>query len=110
MQCDVIFVSYDEPNADQNFARLLQFAPNAKRVHGVKGVVNALHQAARISASEYFFVVDGDNWVLDQFRFEAPEPDLSGKYLWLARNAVNGIIWGNGGIKLISRASILAIA
>jgi len=109
MRCDVIFVSYDEPNADQNFARLLQFAPDAKRVHGVTGVVNALHQAARVSTSEYFFVVDGDNWILDGFRFEAPEADLTGKYLWLAQNAVNGVVWGNGGIKLISRAGMLAI-
>lgn len=109
MHCDVIFVSYDEPNGDQNFERLLQFVPDAKRIHGVKGVVNAFHQAARISTTEYFFVVDGDNWILDGFRFEPPEAELSGKYLWFALNAVNGVIWGNGGIKLISRTSMLAI-
>src|SRR5689334_10654440 len=109
MQCDVIFISYDEPNGDQNFKRLLELAPTAKRVHGVKGVVNALHKAVGIAETEYFFVVDGDNWVLDGFRFERPDADLSGKYLWLAQNAVNGTVWGNGGIKLLNKTDLLAV-
>ena len=109
MRCDVIFVSYDEPNGDQNFERLLEFAPDAKRVHGVKGVMNAHHKAAHLANSDYFFVVDGDNWILDGFRFDAPEAELSGKYLWFARNAVNGMDWGNGGIKLLNKANLLAV-
>lgn len=110
MRCDVIFVSYDEPNGDQNYRRLLEFVPDAKRVHGVRGVVNALHEAARMAATDYFFVVDGDNWILDGFRFEPPQADLSGKYLWFARNAVNGMAWGNGGVKLLDKAAILAVS
>ena len=108
MRCDVIFVSYDEPNRDENFARLQAFAPDAKRVHGVKGIVNALHQAAQLAESDYFFAVDGDNWILDGFRFDKPEVDLSAKYLWLARNAVNGVVWGNGGVKLLNKTDMLA--
>ena len=42
---DVIFLSYNEPFADANFEHLLQFAPHAKRVSGVKGILNA-HKAA----------------------------------------------------------------
>jgi len=105
----VIFISYDEPNADQNFARLLGFAPTAKRVHGVHGIVNAHHKAAQIADSDYFFVVDGDNWISDGFRFDRPEIELSGKYLWPSRNAVNGLVWGNGGIKLLKKEDLLSV-
>jgi hypothetical protein len=55
------------------------------------------------------FVVDADNWILNGFQFDPPEPELSGKYLWCSRNAVNGAIWRNGAIKLIRRADVLAL-
>jgi hypothetical protein len=109
MTFDVIFLSYDEPNANQNFARLREFAPRAKRVHGVKGIGNALRKAAEISDTDYLFVVDADNWILDGFRFEFPESELLGKHLWYSRNAVNGSIWRNGAIKLLGRSDILSV-
>ena len=34
---DIIFLSYDEPNAEKNYADLLSKFPWAKRVHGVEG-------------------------------------------------------------------------
>ena len=34
---DVVYISYDEPNAERNWADLLSKCPWAKRVHGVKG-------------------------------------------------------------------------
>ena len=106
---DVVFLSYDEPTANEHFARLRTFAPHAKRVHGVKGLGNAHRKAAEISDTDYLFVVDADNWILNGFKFDPPEPELSGKYLWCSRNAVNGAIWRNGAIKLIRRADVLAL-
>jgi hypothetical protein len=41
---DIIFLSYDEPNAEKNYADLLTKVPWAKRVHGVKGS-DAAHKA-----------------------------------------------------------------
>ena len=32
---DVVFISYDEPNADENWAHLQSICPWAKRSHGV---------------------------------------------------------------------------
>ena len=32
---DIIFLSYDEPNAEKNYADLCAKVPWAKRVHGV---------------------------------------------------------------------------
>ena len=34
---DIIYLSYDEPNAEKNYADLLSKVPWAKRVHGVEG-------------------------------------------------------------------------
>ena len=42
---DIIFISYDEPNADNNYADLLDKCPWAKRSHGVWGS-DAAHKAA----------------------------------------------------------------
>jgi hypothetical protein len=106
---DVIFLSYDEPTANENFARLREFAPHAKRVHGVSGLGNAHRKAAEISETDYLFVIDADNWILNGFAFDPPEPELSGKYLWCSQNAVNGAIWRNGAIKLIRRDDVLSM-
>lgn len=107
---DVIFVSYDEPEADENYARLLSFEPASKRVHGVKGINNAMVEAARQATSSHFYVVDGDNWVLDGFAFGWPEPSPSAQtYIWPAVNAVNKLAWYNGGLKFVSRDALLSI-
>jgi hypothetical protein len=106
---DVIFLSYDEPTANENFARLRAFAPHARRVHGIKGIGHAHRKAAELSDTEYFFVVDADNWILDGFSFDPPEVELNGRYLWCSRNAVNGAIWRNGAIKLLRRGDVLAL-
>lgn len=100
---DVVFVSYDEPNADSHFERLLTLAPYAKRVHGVRGIGAAYRAAAALSETPYVFIVDADNWVLDDFPFRFPDGESRADvYLWAARNAVNRISWFNGGVKLIN--------
>ena len=42
---DIVFISYDEPNADENYNNLIEKAPWAKRSHGVFGS-DAAHKAA----------------------------------------------------------------
>ena len=42
---DIVFISYDEPNADENYAHLLDICPWAMRSHGVWGS-DAAHKAA----------------------------------------------------------------
>ena len=62
---DVIFISYNEPNADKNWTRVLEKASWAKRVNGVKGIYNAHKVAAELAETDMFWVVDGDAEVLD---------------------------------------------
>ena len=73
---DIIFISYNEPNAEANFARLqARFsAPTLKRVHGVDGIHNAHKEAAKKSMTKMFWVVDGDAEVLDTFDFSYQVP------------------------------------
>jgi MoaA/NifB/PqqE/SkfB family radical SAM enzyme len=101
---DVIFLSYDEPKAEENWHRLRSFHPAAKRVAGVKGIHNALMRCAAVAEHDRFYIVDADSWVLDGFAFHPPAEDLPDRiYTWRARNAVNLILHPNGGIKLLSK-------
>ena len=47
---DIVFISYEEPNADDVYAELKERYPMAKRVHGVKGI----HQAHIAAAKKCF--------------------------------------------------------
>jgi hypothetical protein len=67
IDCDIVYLSYDEPNAEKNYADLLKKVPWAKRVHGVEGSDAAHKTCARLSDTEYFITVDADNIVDPKF-------------------------------------------
>jgi hypothetical protein len=102
----VVFLSYDEPNADENFQYLLDNHPNAEkvyRVHGVKGFDAAHKEAGRIANSPRFFTVDADCKIDKSIWTKSVEltPDIAEATLsWSSRNVVNGLVYGNGGVKL----------
>jgi hypothetical protein len=105
---DIIFLSYDEPNAEKNYADLLTKAPWAKRVHGVKGSDSAHKACAAASDTEYFVTVDADNIVDPEFL--SLEIDLeslgltsSHVFSWCGKVHVNGLKYGNGGLKMWTR-------
>ena len=64
---DIIFLSYDEPNAEKNYADLLTKVPWAKRVHGVEGSDAAHKACAKLSETDRFITVDGDNTIRQDF-------------------------------------------
>ena len=64
---DIVYISYDEPNADENYADLLDKCPWAKRSHGVWGSDAAHKAAAALSETDRFITVDADNIVNDDF-------------------------------------------
>ena len=51
---DIIFLSYDEPNADKNYHDLLNKIPWAKRIHGVEGSDAAHKACAELSETDRF--------------------------------------------------------
>lgn len=108
----VVYMSYDEPWAEENWKKLVAKRPNAVRVEGVKGL-NACHVAAAEAAgTPWFLTVDADTVI---------EGDLSDVYFseaflnpnfrldWRSLNAVNGVLTGNGSLKLWSRKLVLSM-
>ena len=114
---DVFFLSYDEPSADENYEILKMFAPNAKRVQGVKGIFNAHLECAKQSNTSHFYVVDADAVIEEEFSFKfTPDydaeaypavPETECVYVWRSRNPINDLIYGYGGIKLFPKHKLL---
>jgi hypothetical protein len=106
MKYDIIFISYNEPNADENFAKLKSRFPYAQRVHGVKGIHQAHIAAAKKSFTKMFWVVDGDAEIVDTFNFDYVADAWSQEcvHVWRSINPVNGLEYGYGGVKLLPKA------
>jgi hypothetical protein len=102
---DIIFISYNEPNADENFAKLRSRFPYAHRVHGIKGIHQAHVAAAKKALTKMFWVVDGDAEIVDTFNFDyvVSKYDLECVHVWRSRNPVNGLEYGYGGVKLLPK-------
>ena len=105
---DIIFLSYDEPNAEKNYADLLSKVPWAKRVHGVEGSDAAHKACAAISETENFVTIDGDT-IIDP-KFLQVELDLAKlgaspehQFSWAGKIDINGLKYGNGSIKMWTR-------
>jgi hypothetical protein len=102
---DIIFISYNEPNADVNFKNLKSRFPYAQRVNGIKGIHQAHIAAARKAFTKMFWVVDADAEILDTFNFDyiVSEYDLENVHVWRSRNPVNDLEYGYGGVKLLPK-------
>lgn len=103
---DVIFISYNEPNAEENWQRVLEKAPHAKRVNGVKGIFNAHKAAAELATTDMFYVVDGDAYITDDYNFTF-QPTLFDRdcvHVWHSNNPINNLTYGYGGVKLFPRS------
>ena len=101
-ELDCIYLSYDEPQKEEFWAKIKNMVPWAKRVDGVKGSDAAHKAAANASETERFILIDGDNLPNEDFFdliFEFPEEQWEhAVYRWRARNHINGLLYGNGGI------------
>jgi hypothetical protein len=109
LELDIVFLSYDEPNADEHYADLCNKVPWAKRVHGVKGSDAAHKAAAELSETDWVITVDADNIIDNRFfnlGFDPDNKDIQ-VYSWLARNRINGLLYGNGGLKIWRKDFIL---
>ena len=102
---DAVFISYNEPDADERYKRLLERYPNTKRVHGVKGIHQAHIEAAKKCYTKMFWVIDGDADLLPEFNLDhkVSEYDLDCVHVWRSRNPINDLVYGYGGVKLLPR-------
>lgn len=99
---DTIYLTYDEPQREEFWAKIHNMIPWAKRVDGVKGSDAAHKAAAEASDTERFILIDGDNMPDEKFfnlTLELKDDQYEqAVFRWRARNAVNGLMYGNGGL------------
>lgn len=106
---EIVQISYDEPNAKANWAHIAHQFPRAKSVHGVTGIHNAYKRAAELCTSTWLLTIDGDNRINPDLKtIIGPVSTLSeGVYVWRAKNPVNDLAYGFGGVKLWPRKLLL---
>ena len=102
---DIVFISYQEPNAEDNWNSFKQLYPNANRVHGVSGIHQAHIEAAKLATTDMFWVVDADATLLDNFTlsYHVPKHDKDIVHVWKSKNPINDLEYGYGGVKLLPR-------
>jgi len=107
---DVIYLSYDEPQKEEFWVKIRNMIPWARRVDGVKGSDTAHKAAAEASTTERFILIDGDNLPDERFfnlTLEFPDAQWErAVFRWRARNHVNGLMYGNGGLSSWTRTFI----
>jgi len=104
---DCIYLSYDEPQKEEFWVKIKNMVPWATRVDGVKGSDAAHKAAADASTTDRFILIDGDNMpdpkffnLTMEFRDEQYE---KATFRWRARNHINGLMYGNGGLSSWTR-------
>ena len=98
---DCIFLTYDEPKKEEFWIKLQNMVPWAKRVDGIKGSDAAHKQAARVSDTDRFILIDGDNIpdpVFFNLQLTLNDDNRDNVFRWKARNHINGLMYGNGGV------------
>lgn len=107
---DVFYLSYDEPQKEEYWAKVQELAPWAKRVDGVKGFDSAHKACAMQSETDRFITIDGDNIVYPEFfelELDIPDKLKDATLSWAGRNIINGLAYGNGGLKLWTKDFVL---
>ncbi len=112
-------LTFGEPEADDNFAHLQTFAPHAKRIDGVKGLLNAHKACAEESDTKYFYVCDADAWIQPNFQFKFEPSNQKEAYpgvketecvfTYRSHNPVNDLIYGYGAVKLFPKKNLLDV-
>jgi hypothetical protein len=107
---DVVYLSYDEPQKEEFWVKIKNMVPWAVRVDGVKGSDAAHKAAAAASTTERFILIDGDNLPDAEFfnqTLELPtEQWEQAVFRWRARNYINGLMYGNGGLSSWTRTFV----
>lgn len=108
---DCIYLSYDEPEKEEYWVKIKNMVPWARRVDGVLGSDAAHKAAAQASDTERFILIDGDNipdpaFFNQTLNFATPEHEQA-VFRWRARNHVNGLMYGNGGLSSWTREYVM---
>ena len=99
---DVIFLTYDEKLKEEFWIKIQNMVPWAVRVDGVKGSDAAHKAAADASSTDRFVLIDGDNIPDPSFFNLQLDARINprGVLRYRARNNINGLMYGNGGLSI----------
>ena len=98
---DCIFLTYDEPRKEEFWIRIQNMVPWAKRIYGIHGSDAAHKAAAAASDTDRFVLIDGDNLPDPEFfnlQLRLDDQNRDHVFRWKARNEINGLMYGNGGL------------
>ena len=106
---DIVFISYDEPSAEQRYVKLKQKFPRAKWSKGVQGQTLAYMAAASMSQTDYFFAVFPKNELAEDFDFTFQPDRLRNPchYIFDCYNPVIDLTYGWGGVILYNKDLVM---
>jgi hypothetical protein len=108
---DCIYLSYDEPQQEEFWVKIKNMVPWARRVSNIRGSDAAHKAAALASVTERFILVDGDNLPDPSFfnqTLDLPTPEYEkAVFRWRAKNNINGLMYGNGGLSSWTREHVM---
>lgn len=106
---DLFFVSYEEPNAQENWEGLVRRFPHAKRIHGIRGIDRAHKACASKAFTKMFWTVDGDTEVDDawDFSYQPDKWDQDYLHVWYSQNPITGLPYGYGSVKLWPKKRVM---
>ena len=106
---DIIFLSFDEPGAEEKFEKLKAKHQRAKWSKGSGFRQLDYVNAAALSETDYFFFVTPKQEIHNDFDFEF-QPDRMKNpchYIFNAKNPVNGLEYGHGAVLLYNKKFVL---
>jgi len=109
---DCIYLTYDEPQREEFWIQIQNMVPWAKRVDGIKGSDAAHKAAADASDTDRFVLIDGDNIPDSSFfnlQLELTDANRDCVFRWRARNSINGLMYGNGGMSSWTKDFVYAM-
>lgn len=105
MDQNIFFISFNESNQETNWQRVLDLHPNAKRLHGVKGIDRVHLCCDDLCDTEWFWTVDGDNWLLEPLIWDVERP--AHLLMFNALDPLSNLPTNLGGVKLWKKGSII---
>lgn len=110
---DIVFLSNGEPCAEENYEHLLKVTKGLTnkivRIDGINGRVQAYQAAAKASDTPWMFTVFAKLKINAKFDFNW-QPDrlqIPKHYMFLAKNPVNGLIYGHQGMIAYNKDIVL---
>ena len=110
---DIVFISYDEIEAEKNYETLLELTDNlpnqVHRIHGIKGMQNALKAACAKATTPWSYHVFAKTEVHSAFKFDyAPDYfQIPKHYIFHAHNMSNDLVYGEMGIILYNNKMVI---